>query len=285
MSMKPSKIKKHTIFNTNRVDQHAYQTLLLMRALPCLIYDRLNQLTDKDVLADLKNLVFLHLKILSIIFSTEIPESMIQTLEQLLVEHHLLFFATFPEASKINKLHQVLHYYNIIKKNGPCRFYNTCRFENKHQFFKKKAQCTNNFLNLTKTLSTTYSYDLLYKFKYGDSDYETNNKKKDQILSSLTYNNLTFKEGDFLCLERKQLPMFGQIKSIFKRNNNIVFSVDIVETIDFLEEYFGYYIKYPQTKVCKQILYENLEVKDVFYSWRAISSDIKIIFKDSLVLD
>lgn len=136
-SEKPSPIKKDTILKSNKVDQYAYQALLLMKTLPCMLYDKLDDLIDKEQLSDVKYLVSVHLTILSIVFSTEIPLSTAQSLEQLWIEHTLLLFAVFPNCNKINKIHQISHYFHLIQKCGPCRFFNVDSSPNTN-FLKKR---------------------------------------------------------------------------------------------------------------------------------------------------
>lgn len=286
MSEKPSQIKRDTILKTNKVDQHAYQALLLIRTLPCILYDKLDLLADQELVSDIKYLVSLHLRILSIIFSTEINLSTAESLEQLWIEHTLILFAIFPECRKINKIHQIFHYFELIIKCGPCRFYNTCRFESKHQFFKKKATVSNNFINPTKTLSFAYSYDFLYNLKYSDSDISsdliTDNEKRTK---SITFNNITYKQNAFLCITKSETPVFGKIIDIIVRNGKTIFFVEIFQTMTFLDQYYGYQIKSQDIKQYKEVMYEKLPLKEVFCIWRPINSNIRLIFKDSLIFD
>lgn len=123
---------------------------------------------------------------------------------------------------------------------------------------------------------------MLYNIKY----LSPNIKEKIQLKeNNITYNNITYKKNGILCINKTMYPLFGKIVNITVQNDKIIFLVEKLQTITFLNDYYGYQIDYPDNKQFEQITYENLQIKEVFCIWRVINSDIKIIFKESLVFD
>lgn len=302
VSKKPSRISMNKVKNSNRVGQHAYQALLLMQVLPCLIYDKLELLSDKEKLKSIQDLVTCHLNILCIIMSTTIDKATAERLEQYTIQHNLLFISVFPEAAKINKLHHLLHYSLCILYSGPCRFYNTARFEAKHQLFKTKSSVNHNFKNLTHTLSLCNSFELLFNLAYNETytfhisekinvDACVNNFQRIntvepfQIFKSIQYYSIKYKHGSFVCLENDDKPVFGKIIEMAMQNNKLLFYVEKLNTIKFSEKYFGYEVSSLNEKQFAEYFFEELPIKDPFVSWKVINSDIQIIFKSTLILD
>lgn len=92
------------------------------------------------------------LKIMQIVFSPSINELDVVTLER---EIHL-FLENFKQVFNVKlipKLHILTHYPHAIRAAGPLIWGWMMRFENKHKIFADFAKQTNNFKNITMTLS------------------------------------------------------------------------------------------------------------------------------------
>lgn len=92
------------------------------------------------------------MQILQIVHSYSITESEIKRLEELVGLYLEDYKNKFNENLR-PKHHFLLHYARVIRSMGPVIWFWVMRMESKHQFFKRIAQKTSNFINLKKTMA------------------------------------------------------------------------------------------------------------------------------------
>lgn len=142
---KPSTV----IFTSPHLGQNATQLYTIMIHLPFIFANFKAKLEPIWISAESL------LKMMQIIYSNKICEEDINNLTSNIEIHYTCLLETFG-ATLIPKHHFVLHYPYATRKIGPLINYWAMRFESKHRFFKSAAQRTNNFVNITKTLTNKH---------------------------------------------------------------------------------------------------------------------------------
>lgn len=77
-------------------------------------------------------------------------------LDFLVEEHHTLFLQIFPDKTLTPKQHNLLHYGEAIRLNGPLTQYSAMRSEAKHQLAKITSGLSCNFRNIPLTVARKY---------------------------------------------------------------------------------------------------------------------------------
>lgn len=139
---KPSKIN----LDKKNLGQSASQLYCLFINIPFILYKYQAKLND--IWAPVVDL----LQIVQIITSTPIDDNDLKRLETLIHTYLDSFIELFGCDLK-PKHHLLLHYIRVIRAMGPVVFFWVMRMESKHQFFKRIAQRTKNFVNLKKTMA------------------------------------------------------------------------------------------------------------------------------------
>lgn len=205
----PSKLK----IDSRNLGQNATQLCCLILNIPFILYPYKNDLLD------VWTLIQSLLKILEIIFSSEISENDLLRLE-IEIDRHTNFILNFFKKDLIPKHHFMVHYPTVIRTMGPVIFTSVMRLEAKHQELKAFAQKTNNFRNLNKTIAEKHQTlmclkEHLYRdqienglelgFFGNTEDYEKYQScepftfnGKELMIKSLKINNLEFKPGQLL---------------------------------------------------------------------------------------
>lgn len=142
----PSKLN----ITKDNLGQNATQTYCLFIHLPFILHDLKDKL-NKDVCDALALL----LTIMRIIYSSEINESQVNELEQLITRYLDCVKKEFKFSFK-PKSHFLLHYPEAIRRMGPPKRTWMMRFEAKHKFFTTAAKKTNNYINIAKTLASRH---------------------------------------------------------------------------------------------------------------------------------
>lgn len=308
---KPSFIDKKKILQpeNKKVGQHGYQALLLMQTLPFIIYDKFDKFKSKQRAENIQLVITMHLQILSIIMSPVVPKKDAEYLDMLCYNFANEFVAVFGKEVVINKFHHCLHSSKCILECGPSFFYNTARYEQKHQMFKKRAGVSHNFINPTFTLAKYSSYEFLYKLAYCKNesniimntrrtkvyqDHIKNHKKKfeslngindDNIFMSITYLNETYKYNMFICFEQKDnypYATFGKILLITKEKGQICFFIEKFKTIEFSTLYYGYEIQAYSDPKFHKVKLDELKVKKALCYWVPYDTNLKFIPRTSL---
>ena len=119
----------------NLIGQRAAQFWCLIRYFPLIIDDLI---LNKNLSLQL-NVISLLLKIMTIIFSSRITETMVTELEQLVEKHHILFKKHF-DHTITPKLHFMIHYGTVIRKMGPLVNLWCMRYEAKHAILKNMCR-------------------------------------------------------------------------------------------------------------------------------------------------
>lgn len=139
---KPSKIN----LDRKNLGQNASQSYCLFTNLPYILFK------FRDKLQSVWTPVETLQQILQIVYSDSIKETDLTKLETLVHE----FLEAFKQLFCVNlrpKHHFLLHYVRVIRMMGPVLFFWVMRMEAKHQFFKRVAQKTKNFINLKKSMA------------------------------------------------------------------------------------------------------------------------------------
>ena len=77
-------------------------------------------------------------------------------LDYIVEEHHMLFLRLFPGTPLTPKQHNLCHYGEAIRRNGPLPQFSAMRSESKHQIAKNTGALTCNFRNIPVTVARKY---------------------------------------------------------------------------------------------------------------------------------
>lgn len=149
--------------NKRNLGQNASQTKCLIQNLPLI----LNDYRDNEKLKEVWPCIFTMLKILQIVYSSSITKSDLKDLKHYVSMHLQLLIELF-EANLIPKHHMMTHYHLIIEMVGPLIHLSTLRYETKHRQFTRYAQQSNNYMNVSKSLSAKYQKSVTLKHPYED---------------------------------------------------------------------------------------------------------------------
>lgn len=148
-----------------KLNQNATQIRCLILHIPFIFGETL-EIENFPVWECVTNL----LKIIQIIWSTEISENYICELErntsQFLQNYTKLFGARIKP-----KLHFLTHYANTIRAVGPIKYLNMLHAERKHKVFTDIQATSKNFKNVTKSLSICHQTMLFNKISKGQVSY------------------------------------------------------------------------------------------------------------------
>ena len=125
----------------------ANETLCLFRNLPFILGDCVED-NDKHW-----ELIMQLQEITDIVFAPKITESMLLYFSELYENHLLLFKKLYPELPIKPKQHYLVHFPDIVRKNGPPTNNSCFKYELRNSYFKRIAHITCNFRNIGKTLS------------------------------------------------------------------------------------------------------------------------------------
>lgn len=141
-SNKPSKL----CLDKKNIGQNASQARCLFFHIPFILFK------FKTRLEPIWLVIETLLQITQILMSDEINESDLERLSGLIATHLQCYQSYFGQPLK-PKQHFLTHYVGIIRSMGPVIKFWAMRMEAKHQYFKRVAQTTKNFVNIKKTLA------------------------------------------------------------------------------------------------------------------------------------
>lgn len=256
---------------------HAVQNWNCIRFFPVIFFDYMTPETE------CKKLIILLHKITELICAQKISVNQVYCMQELIIEYLEKRFEEFPDIPLRAKHHFILHYPAMTLKFGPLIRMWTMRFESKHSYFKKSAQRSQNFLNITKSLSE--KHQLLQAYIETGSMFEEISLDnsvpfhihlfeagiKTAVLKmlgeqahsalftvKLCFHGIEYRKDMFVVLQRieKQL-IFGKIKFILLLNNNICFVLSVVES-EFINQSNVYLLIQNQKEKVECIPHENL---------------------------
>lgn len=138
----PSKIN----VDKKNVGQNASQARCLIFHLPFILFKYKSQLESIWLVVETM------LQIIQILLSDEMCELDLDRLTDLISLHLNCYRDRFHQTLK-PKHHFLIHYPTVIRAMGPVIHFWAMRMEAKHQYFKRIANKTNNFVNIKKTLA------------------------------------------------------------------------------------------------------------------------------------
>lgn len=130
---------------------NAMQVHCLFQNIPFIFNNEKNYPEFKAVWDSIESL----LKIKQIVNSTEIDEEDLKSLEYH-IKMHLRSIQINFKSNLIPKHHFLTHYVSIIRANGPLKAMSMIRFEAKHKQLKSYAERSENFINITKTITVRH---------------------------------------------------------------------------------------------------------------------------------
>lgn len=302
-SNKPSpNISENDIKNekSTRLKQNAAQVHLLLRVLPFIIRDKVEDFyltTDEErrgVCRNWMRLLTIHLQVVKLISSRVMSSGQISDMEQAIRSHNLLWSeiknSTNPELKQINKLHHLLHYSSMVRLWGPAYLYETSMFEGEHRLLKSRMNNTNNFVNITKTLADTVAFVLSYRFSYPVSK-EVFNKMGSRIRfnpnnepsfhgTNMKYEGIHYQCGQILCIQKicsetnaDALPVFACIEHMVYTHEELTFHLTLLESIYYHDEYCAYVVEKTTTKVA--VTWASIPCKYPMALWRNCTNTIQ----------
>jgi hypothetical protein len=135
---------------SDRLCGTAAQKLLLFHRFPIIFYDIVEQLS-------LFSLYRLLREIIDHVLSFPIRKSWLPHLNELCVEFQSSMAELLPN-KMTPKIHFISEYAKVIEDYGPPTKYWCMRYEGKHAYFKQIAIRSNNYKNLSKTLSIRHQF-------------------------------------------------------------------------------------------------------------------------------
>lgn len=103
-----------------------------MRIYPFLVGSKIDD-ADNEYL----DLIIELLKIIEIVFASEVSQLMLVELDYYVKTFNAIFKRLFPHINPINKQHHITHYAECIWKKGPIQHYSCLFFEQKHFDIKR----------------------------------------------------------------------------------------------------------------------------------------------------
>ena len=184
-------------------------------------------------------------KISSFVCAPGLSIGQIALLKTSVVEYLELRIKCFPQVPLRPKHHYIMHYPHLIEEFGPLKHVSTLRLESKHKFFKQHIKHSQNFKNVTKTLSNkhqlmeclhAYDDDVITiidgtKYNYIESDKpllslisnfsESNLEAVHYVGKKVSFRGIVYEENMCVCIGVDECGNFEicKIKFIFVDKN------------------------------------------------------------------
>lgn len=178
--------------------QNASQMKCLFQHLPLILYP----FREHELFTNVWTSIHTMLRILQIVYSPSITESDLDDLK-ILISNHLQSLIDNFNVDLIPKHHLMTHYPTVIRMIGPLVHTSTMKYEMKHKNFTNFIKRSNNFRNVSKSLSSQYQRSEIHKKPF------TNNITH-APMKDFSFNNINFDE----CL----LDQFTESRNISKVN-------------------------------------------------------------------
>lgn len=147
--------------NKKNLGQNASQIKCLIQNLPLILHDY----QDNEKLKRIWPSIFTMLKILQIVYSSSLTKNDLNELRKYVSMHLKLLIDLF-EVNLIPKHHMMTHYHFVIEMVGPLVHLSTLRYETKHREFTRYSHQSNNYINVSKSLSNKYQKSAALKDPY-----------------------------------------------------------------------------------------------------------------------
>lgn len=281
--------------------QTAAQQYALFRYLPLILSDEVEN-EQSFPYWDL----FLNLQeVVDIIFSLKHTDSLLTYLSELIQQFLALFKAIFPALPVRPKMHYLIHYPSIIRKNGPMRNYWCMAYERANGVVKLPSHIMGNFRDPQRTLAYRRQCAALHSLleRKGNRNWVTVKKPVDisandlegslnfdHLLESLldsdsvsisecvTVNGVEFREGTFVVTGVQELGFysFGRIEYCVCENLDDIFILTTsYDTLDFDHHSFSYLVK--QRNPIEQKLVPVADLLDPFPLDMVVKNDKSLI--------
>lgn len=270
LSNKPPPIKKKHLTNSNIIGT-ASQKLCLFRLLPIIFHDVIDYLTLFPLYTMLR-------EIISYLYANVIRKSWLPYIDVLCKSFHSLMVERLPD-DITPKLHFITEYCRSIEKHGLPVLNSCIRFESKHQYFKKIANCSLNFKNPLLTMSkrhqlrqcllnklessrfspslTVYSSRPVALFKFSIpiqgflKKYINETDLINESLSIYHHDHNIKQKSVFVydLVHTEEIPVFCQIHHLLKINEKWFVVAEKLHTNTFNEKLWSYEVEYTGTLV------------------------------------
>ena len=222
------------------------------------------------------------LQIANIVFSPVLTDGMTIFLKHIIVEHHQLFKRLFPAKNLLPKHHFMTHYPRCIRNIGPILHTWCMRYEAKHNFFKTQLK---SFKNITKTLAKKHQRYMalnwesfsqcrltigpgkivqLRELKEGpEIAAKLNAAMSNNVLSVkwVKHYGTEYRPGLLVCVEvADEMPVFCKIRTLIVKDEQVILTGSVVETICFDEHYHAFKIVFKPFQALKV-----LDVQELLY--------------------
>lgn len=282
-----SKIKYYTYDSKNIPppikEEHLRNGHIIMSAseMQCFVINF--RLIVGQLIPEENNVWLLYLKLLEIseiLLLTDHTNESVQNLKILIEEHHQMYLSIFQEDLK-PKFHFLVHYPNIILKNGPPILISSMRFEARHKDFKSLVsiiKCKKNLplslsmrnqLNLTQRILSQKGF--VNNMDYGPfqtiSEIDPNETNLEGPVSSVLWyksNAYLYNIKSCVLIEydtETHFPTYGSIENIFvnTKDENVFFKINYLQTINFNLHYRAYECHFVEPPKTVTINYKNLK--------------------------
>lgn len=148
--LKKKDLPSAIILDKVNLNQNASQIMCLLQHVPLVLIEFESNTKIQKVWSSILSLI----KIAQIVYSMEVTESDLGTLDQQIFIHLNAMQNCFSEyKSKLKpKHHHMTHYSNIIRQMGPTKPMSMIRFESKHQQLKSFMKISKNYINIPKSI-------------------------------------------------------------------------------------------------------------------------------------
>lgn len=113
----------------------------------------LSDLVENPAAVEYLELFLVLQEIVDIVFAPRVTDSLLFHFSKLLEQFFTLFKQAYPNLSIIPKMHFLVHYPSIIKKNGPTKNYWCMNYERMNGAVKVPSHVMKNFRDPQKTLA------------------------------------------------------------------------------------------------------------------------------------
>ena len=180
------------------IKQSASGMWCLFRSLPVMIGESIPESSEEwDLLGLLAEITGLAFRPTHTLASTKY-------LDYLVEEHHTLFLKLFPNNPLTPKQHNLCHYGEAIRLNGPLTQFSAMRSEAKHQLAKITSGLTCNFRNISLTVARKYQLVAFAEWRQNKifPENKMEHTKLDKV-TSVTFNGRRFAVGCVVISEKE----------------------------------------------------------------------------------
>ena len=217
-------------------------------------------------------------EITDIVMAPKITDAMLTQFDLLYFEFLNLFQSLYPNQSIRPKMHFLVHFSTIVRKNGPMRNYWAMNYERLNGAIKKPAHTMNNFKDPIKTLAFKRQSAMLHaqlsKKTLRDAveigaiskiplknfpqaellKFFRPSEETIQVSTKITINGVLYSAGMFMAMEKiseNNLLAFAKIDRIICEDcNNPLFALSAYSTIEFDQHCFSYIVETKSPSTC-----------------------------------